>query len=67
LSVDGVGDAPLEGTHGFFLGLAFGDLAFEERAAWGVRVADLGDRGDVEGVVELPVAASREAVGDPPA
>jgi len=29
LSVDGVGDAPLEGTHGFFLGLAFGDLALE--------------------------------------
>jgi hypothetical protein len=33
LSVDGVGDAPLEGTHSFLLGLAFGDLAFEERAA----------------------------------
>jgi hypothetical protein len=47
-----------------FFGLAFGDLAFEERA--GVREADLGDGGDVEGVVELPVPAAREAVGDPP-
>ena len=39
LSVDGVGDAPLEGTHGFFFGFAFGDLALEERAPRGVRVA----------------------------
>jgi hypothetical protein len=29
--------------------------------------ADLGDDGDVEGVVELAVAAAREAVGDAPA
>jgi hypothetical protein len=55
LSVDGVGDAPLEGPDGFLVGLAFGDLAVEEGAAWRVREADLGDRGDAEGVVELPV------------
>jgi hypothetical protein len=67
LSVDSVGDAPLERTHSFFLCLAFGDLAFEEGAARGVREADLGDRGDVEGVVQLSVAAPREPVGDPPA
>jgi hypothetical protein len=64
LSVDGIGDAPLERTHGFFLGLAFGDLALEERAARGMREADLGDRGDVEGVVELSVSPSREPMGE---
>ena len=29
-----------------------------------MRVADLGDRGDVQGVVESPVAAPRQPVGD---
>ena len=66
LSVNSVGDAPLERTHSFFLRFGFGDLALEERAPWGVREADLGDRGDVEGVVQLPVAASREPMSDPP-
>jgi hypothetical protein len=32
LSVDGVGDASLEGAHGFSFGLAVGDFAFEEGA-----------------------------------
>jgi hypothetical protein len=64
LSVDGVGDAPLEGTHGFFLGLAFGDLAVEERAAWGVGVADLGDGGDVESCL-LPRRDSRWMIRPP--
>jgi hypothetical protein len=35
LSVDGVGDATLERSHSFFLGLAFGDFALEELAAPG--------------------------------
>src|SRR6266496_3657803 len=66
LTVDGVADAPLERAHGFLLGLALGDLAFEERAAWGVREADLGDRGDVDGVVQLSVASPGEPMGDAP-
>jgi hypothetical protein len=66
LSIDGIADAPLEGAHGFFLGLALGDLALEERAAGRVREADLGDRGDVDGVVQLPVASPGEPVRDPP-
>jgi hypothetical protein len=67
LPVDGIGDAPLERTHGFLFGLAFGDLALEKPAARGMREADLSDRSDVEGVVQLSVPASREAVGDAPA
>ena len=61
LAVDGVADAALEGAEGFFAGLAFGELAPEVDASVGV-VGDLGDRGDVEGVVELAVPAGVEPV-----
>jgi hypothetical protein len=37
--------------------LAFGELAVVVGAAGTVQVTDLGDRGDVQGVVESPVAA----------
>ena len=38
-------------------GLAFGAFAVVERAAGTVRVAELGDRGDVDHVVHGPVPA----------
>lgn len=66
LAVDGIADTPFERTHGFLLGLALGDLALEERATRRVREADLGDRGDVDGMVQLPVAPPGEPMGDPP-
>ena len=61
MAVEGVADAPLEGSQRLLGRLAFGDLAVEEGAALAVAVADLGDGGDVDGVVELTVASP----GDP--
>jgi len=55
--VDGVAELAFEGAERFFAGLALGDLAVEVGAALAVGVADLGDRGHVDGVVEPPVAA----------
>jgi hypothetical protein len=48
---------PFEGAQGFFGGLAFGPLAVVVGAADAVAVADLGDRGHVDGVVEPAVAS----------
>jgi hypothetical protein len=63
--VDGVADVALEGADGVLLGLAFGELAFEVRAALGMRLADLADRGEVQGVVEASVATLGAPVHDP--
>ena len=54
---DDVAEPALQRADRFAWGLAFGELAFVVAAAGAVRVADLGDRGDVQGVVEPPVAA----------
>jgi hypothetical protein len=59
LARDGVADAALEGAQRLFLRLSFGDLALVVGPAGGV-VADLGDGGQVKGVVELAVAARVE-------
>jgi hypothetical protein len=56
LAPDGVADATLQSAQRLLLGLSLGDLALVVDAARGV-VADLGDRGQVEGVVELAVTA----------
>jgi len=55
--VDGVADLAFQGAQGFFAGLAFGQLLLVAGVALAVPVADLGDRGHVDGVVEAPVAA----------
>jgi hypothetical protein len=60
-AVDHVGELPLERPQRFLLALALGELAAEEDLTGG-GVADLGDRGDVDGGVELAVAAPVEAV-----
>jgi hypothetical protein len=65
LLVDGVADLPLEGAQRFFAGLALGDLLVVVGAAVAVLVADLGDGGHVDGVVQAPVPAHRQAVDDP--
>ena len=59
--VDDVGDLTLQRPDCFFGGLALGDLAVVELAAV-ARVAELGDRGDVDRAVQLPVAARVEPV-----
>ena len=46
----------------FFVGLALGELAVVVGPAVAVAVADLGDRGHVDGVVEAPVPAPRQPV-----
>ena len=61
---DDVAEPPLQRADRFAWRLAFGELAVVVAAAGAVAVADLGDRGDVQGVVESPVAASRQPVGD---
>ena len=65
LAVDGVADVAFEGADGVLLGLALGELALEAGAALGVGLADLADRGEVQGVVEAAVAALGDAVHDP--
>src|SRR5918994_506347 len=52
----GVADAPLEGSQRFLLGLPFGELALVVGPAGRV-VADLGNGGHVDGVVQLAIAA----------
>src|SRR4029079_18230334 len=59
-----VAEAALEGADRLAWGLAFGELAVVVAAAGAVPVADLGDRRAVQGVVEPPVAAPRQPVGD---
>ena len=63
LPVDGVADPSLEGPHRFFAAVAFGLHAQVVRAAGGV-VAHLGHGDDVDGVVELAVAARVEPVAN---
>ena len=58
---DGVADLPLEGPQRLFGGLALGQLLVVVGAAVAVPVADLGDRGHVDGVVEAPVPAPATA------
>jgi hypothetical protein len=57
LTVEGVADAALESSQRLLGRLAFGDCAVEEGPAFAVAEADLGDGGDVDGVVELSVAS----------
>ena len=57
LAIHRVADLSFQRADRFFLGLAVGDFAVEVRAAVGVRLADLTDRGEVQGMVEAPVAA----------
>lgn len=57
VSVDDIGDPPLEGAQGFLAGLALVDLAVEVDPAGGVGLADLGDSDHVDRPVQLPVAA----------
>ena len=65
--MDGVADLTLERADTFFVGLALGDLALEVRATFGVRLAELADRGHMQRVVELAVAALGEPVDGSPA
>jgi len=62
---DGVTDLPLQRAQGFLAGLALGQLLVEVGAALAVPVADLGDRGHVDGVVEPPVPAPGQPVDLP--
>ena len=57
MSPDDVAEAALQCPDGFAWGLALGELAFVVAATRAVVVADLDDRGDVDGVVESSVAA----------
>jgi len=66
LAVGGVVDVALQRTDGVFL-VCLGELAVEVDAAIGVQLANLADRGQVQRVVEPPVASLRDAVDDPPA
>ena len=59
--VDDVGDASFQRSEGFLLGFAFGLFLVVVDAAGGV-VADLGDGGHVDGMVQHPVASHRQPV-----
>jgi hypothetical protein len=61
LAPDGVADAALQGAQRLLVRLPLGDLALVVGPAGRV-VADLGDGGQVEGMVELVVAARVESV-----
>jgi hypothetical protein len=54
---DGVADLPFQAAQGFLAGLAFGQFLVVIGAARAVLVADLGDRGHMDRVVEAAVAA----------
>ena len=54
---DGVADLPFQRAQGLFGGLALGQFLVVVGAALAVAVADLGDRGHVDGVVEPAVPA----------
>jgi hypothetical protein len=49
-SEDGVADLPFQAAQRLFAGLAFGQFLAAVGAAGAVPVADLGDRGHVDGV-----------------
>ena len=57
MTPDDVAEAPLECADRFAWRVALGELAFVEAAPDAVAVADLGDRCDVQGVIEAAVAA----------
>ena len=57
LAVDRVADPSFQRAEGFFATFAFGLFAEVVGTSWCV-VADLGDGGDVQRVVELPVPAA---------
>ena len=65
LAEDGVGHVALERPQGFPFGLALSHLALEIDPTVCSRIADLGERGDVDGVVEFSIASTREPVSDP--
>ena len=65
--VDGVADLPLQRPHGLFGGLALSQFLVVAGAALAVPVADLGDRGHVDGVVQPPVPAPGQPVNLTPA
>jgi hypothetical protein len=62
---DGVADLALEGPQRLFAGLSPGDFLVVAGAALAVLVPELGYRGHVDGVVDTPVAAQRQAVDLP--
>ena len=67
LAVDGVCDVSLERADCLPLGLALGHLALEVGPTLRVGLADLTDGHHVDGVIELPVAATAQTVdGAPP-
>jgi hypothetical protein len=51
LAIDDIGDAPLEATQRFLVGLGLGELAFVVGAAGTAAVADLGDRRHMDRMV----------------
>ena len=63
--VDDVGDPSLECSKRFFVGLAFGDFAFEVSAARRGGVAELGDRDHVDRPVQLTVPLRVEPMSFP--
>jgi hypothetical protein len=63
LSVDDVGQPPLEASHRLFVALALGSLAQVIGPAGGV-LANLGKGHDVEAEVELTIAGAREPMAD---
>ena len=62
---DSVADLAFERAQRLFRGFAFGQFLVVVGAALGVPVADLGDRGHVDGVVEPPVPAPGQPVDLP--
>ena len=56
VAVDDVGEVPLEAAAGFLGGFGLGELALVEGLPW-ADVSDLADRDQVQGGVELAVAA----------
>ncbi len=59
--VDDGGDSSFQRSEGFLLGLAFGLFLVLVDPAGGV-VADLGDGGHVDGMVQHPVSSHRQTV-----
>ncbi len=60
-AVDDVGEAPLEASHGFFVGFPGGSFALVVVPARGCSL-DLGLGHDMQRVVQLPVAGPRQAM-----